>query len=149
MPKQLRCVDKTTLTWDQLRLVLLSVPLRGRVLLTLDMTETFCPSELFALRWNGFAMESHTLTVSQTAYRGKLRDYGKSRKSLRTVQLPEGLAASLIQSRLTMALRSLFSRTGFRSRRCQAQARFPPMKLLRIRRSYASRRAFPHSCCQW
>ena len=42
MPKQLRCVDKTTLTWDQLRLVLLSSPLRGRVLLTLDMTEAFC-----------------------------------------------------------------------------------------------------------
>jgi hypothetical protein len=70
MPKQLRCLNKTTLTWDQLRLVLLSVPLRGCVLLTLDMTETFCPSELFALRWSGFAMESRTLTVSQTAYRG-------------------------------------------------------------------------------
>jgi len=29
---------------------LASVPLRDRILLTLDMTETFRPSELFALR---------------------------------------------------------------------------------------------------
>ena len=41
LPTQLRPVDKTTLTWGQLRLVLASVPLRDRILLTLDMTETF------------------------------------------------------------------------------------------------------------
>ena len=69
--------------------------LRDRILLTLDMTETFRPSELFALRWSGFDMDRRTLTVSQTAYRGKLRDYGKTRKSLRTVHLPEGLANEL------------------------------------------------------
>ena len=40
----------TTEPWDQLRMVLASVPLRDRILLTLDMTETFRPSELFALR---------------------------------------------------------------------------------------------------
>jgi integrase len=95
LPKQLRSVDKTTLTWDQLRLVLASVPLRDRVLLTLDMTETFRPSELFALRWGGFDMNNRTLTVSQTACKGKLRDYGKTKKSLRTVHLPEGLANDL------------------------------------------------------
>jgi site-specific recombinase XerC len=50
VPKGLRAVDKTILTWDQLRLLLASVPLRDRILLTLDMTETFRPSELFALR---------------------------------------------------------------------------------------------------
>lgn len=50
LPSQLRPVDKTTLTWDQPRLVLASVPLRDRIPLTLDMTETFRPSELFALR---------------------------------------------------------------------------------------------------
>jgi integrase len=88
-------VDKTTLTWDQLRLLLVSVALRDRILLTLDMTETFRPSELFALRWSGFDMEAGTLTVRQTTYRGKLRDYGKTRKSLRTVHLPEGLANDL------------------------------------------------------
>lgn len=95
LPKQLRAVDKTTLTWDQLRLVLASVSLRDRVLLTLDMTETFRPSELFALRWEGFDMDARTLKVTQTAYRGKLRDFGKTKKSLRTVHLPEGLANDL------------------------------------------------------
>ncbi|MFY9909290.1 MAG: site-specific integrase [Candidatus Sulfotelmatobacter sp.] len=95
LPKQLRAVDKTTLTWDQLRSVLASVSLRDRVLLTLDMTETFRPSELFALRWEGFDMDARTLKVTQTAYRGKLRDFGKTKKSLRTVHLPEGLANDL------------------------------------------------------
>ena len=95
LPTELRPVDKTTLTWDQLRLLLASVALRDRILLTLDMTETFRPSELFALRWSGFDMDRRTLTVSRTAYRGKLRDYGKTRKSLRTVHLPEGLANEL------------------------------------------------------
>jgi integrase len=95
VPKELRPVDKTTLTWDQLRLLLASVPLRDRILLTLDMTETFRPSELFALRWCSFDMDRKTLTVRQTAYRGKLRDYGKTKKSLRTVHVPEGLANDL------------------------------------------------------
>jgi integrase len=88
LPKELRAVDKTALSWDQLRLVLASALLRDRILLTLDMTETFRPSELFALRWNSFNVERRTITVSQTAYRGKLRDYGKTEKSLRIVHVP-------------------------------------------------------------
>jgi len=95
LPNHLRAVDRTTLTWDQLRLVLASVPLRDRILLTLDMTETFRPSELFALRWSGFDMDARTLMVTETAYRGKLRDFGKTKKSLRTVHLPKGLANEL------------------------------------------------------
>ena len=76
-------------------MVLAAASLRDRILLTLDMTETFRPSELFALRWSGFDMDGRTLTVSQTAYRGKLRDYGKTKKSLRTVHVPEGLGNDL------------------------------------------------------
>jgi integrase len=95
LPRQLRAVDRTTLTWDQLRLLLSFVSLRDRILLTLDMTETFRPSELFALRWSGFDMQARTLSVTQTSYRGKLRDFGKTKKSLRTVHLPEGLVNEL------------------------------------------------------
>jgi len=95
LPKQLRTVDKTVLSWDQLRLVLAWVSLRDRILLTLDMTETFRPSELFALRWRGFDMDGRTLTVDQTVYNGKLRKFGKTKKSLRTVHLPQGLANDL------------------------------------------------------
>jgi integrase len=71
------------------------VPLRDRILLRLDMTEAFRPSELFALRWSGFDMDARMLTVTQTAYRGKLRDFGKTKKSLRTVHLFDGLANEL------------------------------------------------------
>jgi integrase len=95
LPKQLRPVDRTTLTWDQLRSVLASVSLRDRVLLKLDMTETFRPSELFGLRWDGFNMDRGTLKITHTAYRGKLRDFGKTQKALRTVHLPEGLVNEL------------------------------------------------------
>jgi integrase len=95
LPKQLRAVDRTTLTWDQLRLLLASVSLRDRIPLTLDMTETFRPSELFTLRWGGFDTDARTLMVTQTAYRGKLRHFGKTKKSLRTVHLPAGLANEL------------------------------------------------------
>jgi site-specific recombinase XerD len=95
LPKQLRAVDRTVLSWDQLRLVLASVSLRDRILLTLDMTETLRPSELFALRWNGFEQEARTLTISETAYRGKLRNFGKTQRSLRKVYLPEGLVKEL------------------------------------------------------
>jgi len=59
------------------------------------MTETFRPSELFALRWRGFDMDGRTLTVDQTVYNGKLREFGKTKKSLRTVHLPQGLANDL------------------------------------------------------
>jgi integrase len=95
LPNGLRAPDKTTLSWEQLRLVLASVPLRDCILLKLDMTATFRPSELFALRWRGFDMDARTLTVSQTACKGKLRDFGKTKKSLRTVHLPDGLATEL------------------------------------------------------
>ena len=94
LPKELRPVDRTTLTWDQLRLVLASVTLRDRILLTLDMTETFRSSELFALRWSGFDRNGRKLTVSQTAYRGKLRDYGKTKKSLRPCMCRKGWGTS-------------------------------------------------------
>lgn len=50
---------------------------------------------MFALRWSGFDMDKRTLTVCQTAFRGKLRNWGKTRKSLRTVHLPVGLANDL------------------------------------------------------
>jgi integrase len=95
LPNQRPEPDKTTLSRDQLRLVLASVPLRDRLLLTLDMTETFRPSELFALRWRGFEMDRSAMSVTQTVYKGKLRDFGKTKKSLRTVYLPQGLVNDL------------------------------------------------------
>jgi integrase len=95
LPIELRPVDKTTLDWDQLRLVLDSVDSRDRVLLILDMTETLRPSELFALCWSDFNFDDRHITVFRTVSRGKIRAYGKTKMSLRTVHLPEGLANDL------------------------------------------------------
>jgi hypothetical protein len=103
LPNHFRTVDRTTLTSDQLRLVLASVPLRDRIVLTLDMTETFRPSELFALRWSGFDMDAHTLMVTETAYRGKLRQdqeiiaggASSQRAGQRTVVVEAGTPRSL------------------------------------------------------
>jgi len=41
LPNQLQTLDKTVSSRDQLRLVLASVSLQGRILLTLDIAETF------------------------------------------------------------------------------------------------------------
>src|ERR1035438_6945528 len=92
-PLNLRKKDKTVLTWDQLRLVLATLTHRDRVLLTLEMTEALRPSELFALRWRSF--EGSKLTITETVYKGKIRPWGKTRRSLGDVHLPAGLANEL------------------------------------------------------
>jgi integrase len=53
VPAKLRPVDKTTLTWDQLRAALdrlLEESLRDWVLMMLDMSNALRPSELVCLR---------------------------------------------------------------------------------------------------
>lgn len=92
---QLRESDRTTLTWAQLRLVLSNLSLRDRVLLELDMTNALRPSELFALRWRCFDRAQGTMHVTETAYKGKIRPWGKTRKSLGIVHIPKKLAADL------------------------------------------------------
>jgi integrase len=92
-PLNLRSKNKTVLTWDQLRLVLGSLPHRDLVLLTLEMTDALRPSELFALRCRSF--EGSKLTIAETVYTGKIRPWGKTKRSLGEVHLPEGLADEL------------------------------------------------------
>jgi hypothetical protein len=55
------------------------------MLLTLEMTDAFRPSELFALRWRSF--DGSKLTISETVCRGKIRPFGKTEKSLGDVLL--------------------------------------------------------------
>ena len=76
-----------------MRLVLATLIHRDRVLLTLEMTEALSPSELFALRWRSF--EGSKLTITETVYKGKIRPWGKTRRSLGDVHLPAGLANEL------------------------------------------------------
>jgi len=95
VPAQLRATDTTTLTWDQLRLALSRLSLRDRILLELDMTNALRPSELFAFRWKRFDHSAQTLTVSETVYKGKIRDWGKTKKSLTVIHIPRHLADDL------------------------------------------------------
>ena len=92
-PLNLRGKDKTVLTWDKLRVVLASLSTKDRVLLTLEMTEALRPSELFALRWRSF--DGSKLTITETVYKGQIRPWGKTRRSLGDVHLPKGMADNL------------------------------------------------------
>jgi len=94
VPKNLRAKDKQVLSWEQMRLVLSEVGRRDRVLLMLDMIGALRPSELFALRWRSFDNQN-TLSISETVYKGAIRSFGKTEKSLSDIHLPDGLAAEL------------------------------------------------------
>ncbi|HLZ39778.1 MAG TPA: tyrosine-type recombinase/integrase [Candidatus Sulfotelmatobacter sp.] len=95
VPAQLRETDKTTLSWEQLRKALSRLDLRDRLLLELDMTNALRPSELFALRWKCFNLAESNMSVSETAYMGKIRPWGKTRKSLGVIHIPRKLTADL------------------------------------------------------
>jgi integrase len=77
VPTQLRDTDRTTLTWPQLRVALSRLELRDRILLELDMTNALRPGELFALRWQCFNHEECSMRLVETAYKGKIRLWGK------------------------------------------------------------------------
>ena len=117
VPAQLRDTDTTTLTWDQLRNALVKLAPRDRILLELDMTNALRPSELFALKWKCFDSKASTMRVTETAYKGKIRPWGKpGRASLRFIS-PASLLPILrtgepnAQTRLPMPL-SLRTRMG-------------------------------------
>jgi integrase len=95
VPTQLRDTDRTTLAWWQLRDALSKVDLRDRVLLELDMTNALRPGELFALRWHCFSHTECTMQLVETVYKGKIRPWGKTRKSLGSVHVPKELADDL------------------------------------------------------
>jgi integrase len=99
IPKNLRPKDKQILTWEQLRAVLTAATRRDRLLLMLDMTDALRPSELFAIRWRTFDGEN-TLDLTETVYRGEIRSFGKTPKSLGKMHLPDDLAAELRQWKL-------------------------------------------------
>jgi hypothetical protein len=91
VPSQLRDTDTTTLTWDQLRRALAELNLKDRILLELDMTNALRPSELFALKWRCFDQSASSMSVNETVYKGKIRPWGKTKKSLSTVHVPRCL----------------------------------------------------------
>jgi integrase len=95
VPAQLRDTDTTSLTWDQLRSALNALAPRDRILLELDMTNALRPSELFALKWKCFDSKASAMSVIETVYKGSIRPWGKTKKSLAVIHIPETLAADL------------------------------------------------------
>src|SRR5260370_35912442 len=59
------------------------------------MTNALRPGELFALRWQCFNHEECTMRLVETSYKGKIRPWGKTRKSLVVVHVPKELADEL------------------------------------------------------
>jgi integrase len=101
-PANLREVDKTTLTWDQLRAALAKLgesSLRDWILIKLDMSNALRPSELFPLRWRCFDEGKHVLDIQETVYKGKIRPYGKTKGSLAKVPVARVLAEELAEWR--------------------------------------------------
>jgi integrase len=96
VPAQLRAVDKTILTWEQLRGVLSRLNARDRMLLELGMTNALRPSEMFALKWQCFNDEKLTITLSETVYKGKIRPWGKTSRSMGEIHITQELAESLL-----------------------------------------------------
>jgi len=96
VPNHLRPKDKQVLSWEKMREALQKSSRRDRVLLMLDMTGALRPSELFALRWRSFD-NRNTLSITETVYKGQIRPFGKTRKSLGDIYLPAGLATELLR----------------------------------------------------
>ncbi len=100
VPAKLRPVDKTTLTWDQLRAALdrlLEESMRDWVLILLDMSNALRPSELVCLRWRCLLEEPLLLDIQETFYKGTVRSFGKTDDSITQVPIAESLVEKLLE----------------------------------------------------
>lgn len=95
-PANLRPVDKTTLTWENLREALEKLELRDWILLKLEMSNALRPSELFGLRWRTLRPELPGIRIEETTYKGKIRPYGKTESSLTTISIAPRLMEELL-----------------------------------------------------
>ena len=102
VPANLREVDKTTLSWEQLRSALAKLSdlnLRDWILMKIDMSNALRPSELFPLRWRCFDEIKCVLDIRETIYKGKIRPFGKTKGSLTKVPIAKQLAKDLVEWR--------------------------------------------------
>jgi integrase len=66
VPAQLKELDRTTPTWDQLRMAPEELREMDRILLELEITDASRPGELLALRWKCFLPEDSTVPAAIT-----------------------------------------------------------------------------------
>lgn len=82
VPK-LRTVKRPYLTMDQVKALLkaskpFGIATRETCFLQLAFSTALRPSEIFALRWGSVDLKKGTVTLTETVYRGELRDFGKT-----------------------------------------------------------------------
>lgn len=63
--------------------------------MTLEMSNALRPGELFALRWSCFNPADSTIRLKETVYKGHLRPWGKTKRSLCIIPLAEELVPEL------------------------------------------------------
>jgi integrase len=96
----LKLVEKPFLTQEQAKALLKAAKGMDKIILRLLLTTGLRPSELFALEWRHFDAEHRLLHITQSIYRGKLRDFTKttdrdSRQALTQVFLPQEIVTDL------------------------------------------------------
>jgi integrase len=64
------------------------------------MTNALRPSELLAFRWKCFDYDACTLKIMETVHKGKIRPWGKTKKSLTVIHIPRKPADDLETCRL-------------------------------------------------
>ena len=64
-------------------------------MLKLDMSNALRPGELFGLRWSCFDPELCQIEIKETAYKGKIRPWGKTKGSLTKIPIAKQLAEEL------------------------------------------------------
>ncbi len=63
----------------------------------LDMSNALRPGEVVALRWQSLLVEPLLLDITETYYRGKVRPYGKTKRSTSQVPICEELIKKLLE----------------------------------------------------
>ena len=66
---------------------LVQASLRDWIVLKLDMSNALRPGELFGLRWSCFDPEHCLIEIKETAYKGKIRPWGKTKGSLTKIPI--------------------------------------------------------------
>jgi integrase len=97
----LKSVKKPYLTLEQIKQLLNTAQGMDRIVIHLFLVTGLRPSELFALRYRSLDVEKGLLRITESVYRGKLRDFTKTtdattRHELTQVYLPQDLVTALV-----------------------------------------------------
>ena len=76
--------------------MLSQLSLRDRIVLERDMTNALRPGELFALKWKCFNHRDCAMRLIEAVYKGQIRAWGKTKKSLGVVHIPKQLSGDFL-----------------------------------------------------